>query len=286
MCRCGLHCSNIDGYTRTNTIKYLSLVFIAIFLLHGLITVSISIWLEVLNVVECNFLSNEAYWSPVHIQLSSGCLIVIVCITSVVYNLRWRGNSFVRIFTCLLFIVIFLEILSAIIAGAMHRKSDNKLKQGMTGSAHSINSPGNNDHNEVRCWMRLQQQYSCCGIDNYTTWLIPHNISLITMTFNTTNLDVLNSCNCHGQNGDKCHHINGEYKYSSGCYTELKSKVQFVLTFTRFFGPAFAIVQCFAYFALYVMFTKMYKQSVVAVYQANHNEEKQSCDNLNMFTVS
>ena len=286
MCRCSLHCSNIDGHTRTHTIKYLSLVFIVIFLLHGFITVSVSIWLEVLNVIECNFLQEEAYWLPVHIQLSTGCLIVVVCIISVVYTVKWRGNGFFRIFTCLLVIVVVLEILSGIIAGVMNRKSENHLKQGMSGSVQAISNTANHNHRNVQCWVRLQSQYKCCGIDDYTTWTISQDTNSSITLFNSTIHDIWRSCNCDSQSGESCHNVNGQYKYSSGCFTELKAKVDFVITFTRFFGPAFAMVQLVAFFALYVIFMKMHKQSVVAIYKAKDEEDKQSCDNLHIFTVS
>ena len=286
MCKWKLSFSNIDRNGRAKTVKYLSIAFVGIFLLHGLITISICIWLEVSNVTECNFLIDEPYWLAVHIQLSSGCLTVVVCISSVAYTLIRKTNNFIRLFSCLLVIVISLEILSAIVAGVMNRKLSRHLKEGMMGSVQSINSTSYGYHDAVECWRRLQTQYKCCGIDDYTTWVISEASASNVTSHEKMNQAIWNACDCKDQNGNNCDVFKGERKYSSGCYTKLKDKIQFVLTFTRFFGPSFAICQCFAYLTLYVIFSKMYKHSVVAIYKTQDGEGKVSHETCNVSSIS
>lgn len=246
--------------------------------MHGLITIALSIWLEVSNVRACNCVTDVPYWAAVHIQLSSGCLTVIVCIRSFVYTLTQRAKGFIRIFSCLLVIGIALEITSAIVAGVMNLKLDGHLKQGMFGSLSDINRTGHDLHGAVRCWTQLQTQYKCCGMDSFDEWK---------NSFNSTYEQfekIWSSCDCRDE-GD-CEFVNGQTKYSSGCYTKLRDRIHFVLTFTRFFGPTFAVFQMFAYMALHIIFSKLYKQTVIAAYTAKDNSRQSPSENCRIASVS
>ena len=278
MCKWGIKLSNIEGRSRVKTVKYLSLAFVVIFLIHGLITIALSIWLEVSNVRACNFVTDVPYWAPVHIQLSSGCLTVIVCITSFVYTLIKRAKGFIRIFACLLVIVIILEITSAIVAGVLNMKLDGHLKQGMLGSLRDINRTDHDLHVAIRCWKQLQTQYECCGVYSYIDW--QHSL-------NSTHgqiQEVWNSCDC--QEGSKCASISGHDKYSEGCYTKLRDRVQFVLTFTRFFGPTFAVFQMLAYMTLHIIISKLYRQTVIAAYTAKDSSRQSMSETCRIASVS
>ena len=278
MCKWSMKLSNIEGRSRVKTVKYLSLAFVVIFLLHGLITIALSIWLEVSNVRACNFVTELPYWAAVHIQLSSGCLTVIVCITSFVYTLTKRSKGFIRIFSCLVVIVIALEITSAIVAGAMNLKLGGHLKQSMLGSLSAINRTDHDLHGTVRCWTLLQAQYKCCGMFSYVDWR---------NSLNSTHEQfqkMWNSCDCRDESD--CDVVNGQNKYSSGCYTKLRDRIHFVLTFTRFFGPTFAVFQMFAYMALHIIFSKLYRQTVIAAYTAKDNSRQSTSGTCRIACVS
>ena len=278
MCKWSVRLSNIEGQSRIKTVKYLSLAFVIIFLLHGLITIALSIWLEVSNVRSCSFVTDEPYWAPVHIQLSAGCLTVIICVSSLVYTLTQRANGFVRVFSCLLITIIVLEISSAIVASVMNLKLDDHLKQGILGSLSAINRTDHGLHGTVKCWTQIQTQYECCGVDNYVDWQNTLNSSAEQIR------KIWDSCDCHGER--ECDTVNGQNKYSSGCYTKLKDRIRFVLTFTRFFGPTFAVFQMLAYLALNIILSKLYKQSVIAAYTAKDSARQSSSENCHIARVS
>jgi hypothetical protein len=74
-----------------------------------------------------------------------------------------------QIFIGSLFLILLLQLIAAIIAFTLRNKADSQLHNKLM---NSLPEYGKNNDVETE-WNRLQQQWSCCGVDNETDWIAP-----------------------------------------------------------------------------------------------------------------
>ena len=99
---------HLDGRARIRTIKYISLVFVIMLLVHGIVITVLSIWMEVWNIGTCKFL--REYYIPVHVHLTAGVLTLFVIMISFICTCRFRSSWYIRAFACILAIIVFFRI--------------------------------------------------------------------------------------------------------------------------------------------------------------------------------
>jgi len=112
-----------------------------------------------------------------------------------------------QIFIGSLLLILLLQLIAAIVGFTLRNKADSQLHQQLISSLPAYASQ-NSD--VVKEWDRLQQQWSCCGVDNSTDW-----------TSFTTLKSPPDSC-CLG---NKCgsSSVNGTSYFSPGCYQSARS---------------------------------------------------------------
>jgi len=73
-----------------------------------------------------------------------------------------------QIFIGSLLLILLLELIAVIVGFTLRNKADANLRTKLTGSLRSYTS-GNSD--AVTEWNRLQQEWSCCGVDDASDWV-------------------------------------------------------------------------------------------------------------------
>ncbi|CAF0945544.1 unnamed protein product [Adineta ricciae] len=100
--------------------------------------------------------------------IAIGVFIIVLSILGLVGAIQNR-LQLLQIFIGSLCIIILLQLIAAIVGFTLRGKADSKLRQRLT---ESMPKYFQNDHNVVEEWNRLQQKWSCCGINGPADWNI------------------------------------------------------------------------------------------------------------------
>ncbi|KAL3847852.1 hypothetical protein ACJMK2_018743 [Sinanodonta woodiana] len=263
--------SKFDFIQRSKTAKWLAVLLVLSYLVHGIVCVAVSTWMETIRVSSCHFMAS--YFASVHVLLAYGCVTAVLSLCIICLMLRrQKAGDLYRGFILSLALAMVVELAAAIVATVHQDRVQTSEFQS------EMEKFSNHEHNSVgesgdTCWKLIQEKYKCCGITDYTNWL---NVSLrqtstsgsqTKMTFDARESALLESCACN-ENGPLCHNVqNYGSIYQRSCLIVTREQLSFIHTFIRIFAPIFAVLQFFAFAWVSFIFTKLSTSSIVAVYE-------------------
>ena len=93
-------------------------------------------------------------------------MIILNCFLGFIATLKNR-TDFLKIFIALLALIVLLELIAAIVGFTLRNKGDQQLRKRLLDSLKDYKE-GKED--VVREWDLLQQQWSCCGVNQSSDW--------------------------------------------------------------------------------------------------------------------
>ena len=257
-----LNVSHLDRRTRSNTTKYVSLIFILMLLLHGVVVVAVAIWLEVANAQTCAF--SRKYLVPVHLLLSAGLLAFITCKVCVIHSCYIKTGGLVRWFFLFLAFILILEMTSFIWASVYksrvnHKRFEKEVRKSSSEISDSM----------VECWTHMQDKYKCCGVKHFSEWSVSNVTS-------SGIQDIIDSCICDTSDADLCTSSNGTTFFSNGCSGSLRGSLSVVFTAVQATASVCVLTQTIAYTALYYILSKLNRSAVIDVYKQKPLEVRMS----------
>jgi len=145
--------------------KLLFLIFLVLYFIAGL---SLLITGSVAHRHATQFSEITGY----SLMSGAGCVIalgVFIIILSVVGFIGAYKNrlTLLQIFIGSLFIILLLQLIAAIVAFTLRNKAEDQLR---TKLINSLPAYKNGNQEVITEWDRLQQTWSCCGVENSTDW--------------------------------------------------------------------------------------------------------------------
>jgi len=185
--------------------KILFLVFLVLYLIAGL---SLLITGSVAHRHASHFaeITGHSIMSGAGFIIALGVIIILLSVLGFVGAYKNR-LGLLQIFIASLFVILLLQLIAAIVGFTLRNKADAQLHNKLLNSLPAYEGK-NSD--VVKEWDNLQQQWSCCGVDNYTDW-----------TSKTKLTEPPSSC-CVDNNCSKL--INNQTTYfGPGCYDSARS---------------------------------------------------------------
>jgi len=194
------------------TIKYLIFIFNLLFVLIGIIFISVGVSVKEYYSDYVAFLDNQ-YFSAPNFLIAIGSIIFFIAFLGCCGAIK-QNFCMLTTFTGLL-IVIFIFEFSAGIAGYVLRNQTEEYLETTLEASIDDYQPNSQSVNEVTyVWDLIQKDFECCGANSYEDWSknpgLDANKSL-----------PLSCCKIpHGASGDfQCNLANTTYVYKTGCVT-------------------------------------------------------------------
>ncbi|XP_033760506.1 tetraspanin-4-like [Pecten maximus] len=258
--------------------KRLMLAFLFVYLLEGLASLSIGIWLIVrLRVVIDCFVNYQIHVASV-LVLVSGVLNICVCSLGALSSSKAKNTPTLRPFAIFFVLLIALELSAAIVSTVdKHKLDDKTFRNSMTSTHWLISNEKEEDDQKERleCWTEMQKEFRCCGIDGYRDWISDSSDTYnFSETISTTALD---SCKCESdwrRKERKCIDVNVTLatdvrSYSlfvSPCYDTLYNAINTHTTLLKWYCPILAIVQIVSFSFIFGLISKIQKANAIAIY--------------------
>jgi len=145
--------------------KILFLVFLVLYLIAGL---SLLITGSVAHRHASQFaeITGHSVMSGAGFIIALGVIIIILSVLGFVGAYKNR-LGLLQIFIGSLFIIILLQLIAVIVGFTLRNKADAQLHDKLI---NSLPAYAGQNSVVVTEWNRLQQRWSCCGVDNSTDW--------------------------------------------------------------------------------------------------------------------
>jgi len=145
--------------------KILFLVFLALYFIAGLS-------LLITGSVAHRQASQYADITGHSIMSGAGFIIalgvIIIVLTALGFIGAYKNHlGLLQIFIGSLFLILLLQLIACIVGFTLRKKADSQLENNLIKSLPSYKSQNSEVVTE---WNRLQQQWACCGVHNYTDW--------------------------------------------------------------------------------------------------------------------
>lgn len=193
-------------------IKYLLFIFNLLFVVSGVIILSVGITIKAYYSDYELFLDDQ-YFSTPNLLIAIGSIIFVIaffgCCGAVKENFCMTIT-----FSTLLILIFVLEFAAGISGYVLRNQTADFLTEKLNESLHKYN-PNKVDH-ITKLWDDIQTQFHCCGVHNYTDWL------------NVTNNQLPMSC-CgpqHGLLGNSSCNSNTITLYQKGCVEQFGNFVE------------------------------------------------------------
>ncbi|XP_033231067.1 CD63 antigen-like [Belonocnema kinseyi] len=155
--------------TSSQCIKYLMFIFNLLFVITGIILISIGSVIHGVYHSHQDFLDNKFFSVP-NLLIAVGVIIFFIAFFGCCGAVR-ENYCMVVTFATLMVLVFILE-LSAGIAGYGLRSSASQV---ITGKMKENMNSYNSSKETAAIWDKLQQNFECCGINSSTDWNVPLN---------------------------------------------------------------------------------------------------------------
>lgn len=145
--------------------KLFFLIFVALYFIAGL---SLLITGSVAHRHASQFAEITGYsiMSGAGFVIALGVIIIVLSVIGFIGAYKNR-LSLLKIFIASLIVILVLQLIAAIVGFTLRNKADNQLRTKLTDSL-SRYGPGNDNINVE--WDRLQQVWSCCGVESADDW--------------------------------------------------------------------------------------------------------------------
>jgi hypothetical protein len=101
--------------------------------------------------------------------IALGVIILILCGLGF-FGAYKNRLGLLQAFIASLFLILLLQLIAAIVAFTLRNKAENQLRTKLLSTLPAYKAANSDVVNE---WNRLQQTWSCCGVDNSTDWIKP-----------------------------------------------------------------------------------------------------------------
>jgi len=133
--------------------------------------------------------------------IALGVLIIVLCIVGFIGAYK-NKLGLLQAFIGSLFLILLLQLIAAIVAFTLRNKAEDQLKTKLFSTLSSYSANG-----QVKTeWDRLQQTWSCCGVDSPTDWWFKGGFP-----------DQTAPISCCIKNNCPTPIVNGTY-FAGGCY--------------------------------------------------------------------
>ncbi|CAH0555187.1 unnamed protein product [Brassicogethes aeneus] len=165
-------------------VKYMLFVANFMFVMIGFLLISIGTTIQMIYGDFEVFMENR-YFSPAALCVAIGIIIFFIALLGCVGALK-ESTCLVNTYAFCLFIILILELSSAIATYSMRNNLTNTLKINMEYSIDKYNASNNDEY----AWNYMQRNLRCCGINNSDDW-VNKNISIPHTCYNceTCNTD-------------------------------------------------------------------------------------------------
>jgi len=186
--------------------KTLFLVFLVLYFIAGL---SLLITGSVAHRHASQFaeITGHSIMSGAGFIIALGVIIILLSVLGFIGAFKNR-LSLLQIFIGSLFVILLLQLIAVIVGFTLRGKADAQLH---TKLMNSLTEYSGRNSDAVTEWDRLQQQWSCCGVDRSSDWML------------TAKLDKPpNSCCLHNDCTPPAVE-NGTAYFRPGCYQSVQS---------------------------------------------------------------
>ncbi|NXU27877.1 CD151 protein, partial [Thalassarche chlororhynchos] len=223
----------------TICLKYLLFIFNFFFWLAGGAVMAVGTWTLAEKSDYISLLSSSTYSATAYILVVAGVVVMVTGILGCCATFKERRNL-LRVYFILLLCIFLLEIIAGILAYIYYQQLSMELKQNLKNTmTQKYRQEG--EESVTSAVDKLQQEFKCCGSNNYTDWAD----SLWIKSPEANGRKVPDSC-CKTIT-DLCgrrDHPSNIYK-ESGCITKLENFIQEHLKIIGAVGISIACVQIF-----------------------------------------
>ncbi|KAK4876280.1 hypothetical protein RN001_012702 [Aquatica leii] len=151
----------------SSCIKYLLFVFNLLFVITGIIILSLGVSIKA-YFTNYDFFLDDKYFSTPNLLIAIGTIIFLVAFFGCCGAIK---ESFCMTITfSVLLILIFVLEFAAGISGYVLRNQTADFLVGKLNSTMYQYEPNKTDANASRVWDGIQTEFKCCGVHNYTDW--------------------------------------------------------------------------------------------------------------------
>uniref|UniRef100_A0A6B2EGM2 Tetraspanin n=1 Tax=Phlebotomus kandelakii TaxID=1109342 RepID=A0A6B2EGM2_9DIPT len=151
-----------------NVIKYLLFIFNFLFVITGIILLSIGLAVQGVFFGYEYLLADRFFAIPAFL-IAIGVIIFIIAFFGCYGAIR-ENYCMVLTFSILLVLVFILELSAGISGYVLRNETMDLLEESLSGSMLDYVNQVNESHSTTALWDTIQQRYQCCGIHNYTDW--------------------------------------------------------------------------------------------------------------------
>ncbi|XP_011495693.1 PREDICTED: CD63 antigen [Ceratosolen solmsi marchali] len=248
---------NLKLSTSSQCIKYLMFVFNLLFVITGIILLSIG---SVIHSVYYNYhhFLDDRFFSVPSLLIAVGSIIFFIAFFGCCGAVR-ENYCMIVTFATLMVLVFILELSAGISGYVLRNTASENIQEKMLETMKNYNKSV--DITEV--WNKLQKDFECCGTNNPTEWTrLLGNDTLPTSCCPTQNLKDLGTIST-------CH-INSTNVYKVGCLPALESFVKAHAVQLGGAGLGIAFVQ-----ATGIWFSVFLAKSIKRSYENIHSLDSQ-----------
>jgi len=148
-------------------VKYLLFAFNLIFVIAAIILIAVGAYVQIKLVDYYDFFGNE-YTGPGILLIVVGVFIFLIAFFGCMG--AWKENYCLTMsFAVLLAVIFILMIAGGIAAYVLRNEIEDEVVNILTTSEKKYDQP--NEKGIRNTWDKLQREFSCCGVQNYTEWL-------------------------------------------------------------------------------------------------------------------
>lgn len=271
---------HLDLQEKAKAFRTMMIAFLLVYQLEGLVSFSLGIWLLVRLKAVSGCFHLYSINAASALLLTSGVLTVCVCMLGVITTAKSRNKQTLRPFVVFFVVLVALELSAAIVSTVDQQKLDDRTFYNNMKLGHTllINDQDKEERIErLQCWMDIQMNFKCCGVDKYTDWISDPSAN------RTIHPDIarggLDSCTCGSnwrQKERKCIDTNVTIGaanttsnfslYTAPCYDELYTDIERQTNLIRLYCPILVIVQIVAFAFIFCFISKIRKANAIEIY--------------------
>ncbi|XP_008310355.1 CD151 antigen isoform X2 [Cynoglossus semilaevis] len=152
----------------TICLKYLLFLFNILFWLAGGAVLAVGVWTLTEKSDYISLLNSSFYSASAYILIAAGVIVIVTGMIGCCATLK-EMRSLLIVYLILLLCIFLLEIVAGLLAYIKYQELDEELRQNLkVNMQQKYQQPG--EESVTQAVDRLQQEFMCCGSNNYTDW--------------------------------------------------------------------------------------------------------------------
>ncbi|XP_044272161.1 CD63 antigen-like [Tribolium madens] len=211
--------------------RYLLIVFNFLFVLTGVVILSVGASVKAYYNEYTSFLDDKYIYAS-DLLIIIGVIIFIIAFFGCCGALK-ENACMTQTFSMMLIVIFILELIVGIGGLVLKHQTDEMIDKALTGTLRRYNTPNNTEITNL--WDTVQENFQCCGIQNYTDW---ENVT------STHGQLPVTCCNFpHGSFGNVTCNEKSEGLHREGCLEVFSDYIEGHATTVESVGLTFAIIQ-------------------------------------------